>query len=104
MLLTGLHVRDVINFYLTGGKLFTIKKKKNKKKSLYYIEKFPFVVKIGKIRVNYNRLINLLQEGRTGRSRDSGSLGFTFPEFEVFKFRNRRQGYRNLATNANLVS
>lgn len=29
MLLTGLHVRDVINFYLTGGKLFTVKKKKN---------------------------------------------------------------------------
>lgn len=32
MLLTGLHVRDVINFYLTGGKLFTIKKRKIKKR------------------------------------------------------------------------
>lgn len=84
MLLTGLHVRDVINFYLTGGKLFTIKKKKNKKKSSYYIEKFPFVVKIGKIRVNYNRLINLLQEDRTGAITRFRVIGFYVSRIRSF--------------------
>lgn len=85
MLLTGLHVCNVINFYLAHGKLFTIKKKKNEKRvRITYIEKFPFVVKIGKIRVNYNWLINLLQEGRIGAITRFRVIGFYVSRIRSF--------------------